>query len=145
MDLEKIEKLIKMVNSSGLSEFKLEEGNMKIKLVNQTKVVNAEIPIAKASVDQPPNEALAPTANCQLSTDYCYITSPLVGVFKPLSASDKTPVKVGDIVSIGQPVCVVEAMKLINEIEADKAGEIVEILVNEGDSVEYGQQLIKLK
>ena len=136
MDLEKIEKLIKIVNHSGLSEFKLEEGDMKIKLVNQAKVVSTE---NVADIEP------ATTINCQLTTNYSYITSPLVGVYKPLSASDKTPVQVGDTISIGQPVCVVEAMKLINEIEADKAGEIVEILVNEGDSVEYGQKLIKLK
>ena len=149
MDLEKIKKLIEMVNNSGLSEFKLEDDDMKIKLINQTKSVNISMPpsaqIGHSVLDTEPQKT--PNLNHPLTPPddtFHFITSPLVGVYKPLSASDKTPVKVGDNITIGQPVCVVEAMKLINEIEADKTGEIVEILVNEGDSVEYGQNLIKL-
>jgi len=145
MDLKKIEELIKLVNNSGLSEFKLEEDGMKIKLVNQPVYVNVEMPLPPSphhhgpTPEPPANAAPAPTE------DFIFITSPLVGVYKPLSASDKTPVKVGDKVAVGQPVCVVEAMKLINEIESDIAGEIVEILVSEGDTVEYGQEIFKLR
>jgi len=116
---------------------------MKIKLVNQPTYVNVEMPAPHVGADiirPQPTNTTAPADD-----SFLFITSPLVGVYKPLSASNKTPVKVGDTISIGQPVCVVEAMKLINEVESDKAGEIVEILVNEGDSVEYGQEIFKLR
>jgi len=139
MDLEKIEKLIKIVNNSGLSEFRLEEEGIKIKLVNQTQRVEVIAPISAPIAPE------TPQPQTPLSEDFFYISSPLVGVFKPLSTNDKTPIKVGDIITVGQPVCIIEAMKLINEIESDKSGEVVEILVNEGDSVEYGQEIFKLK
>jgi len=147
MDLKQIEELIKLVNNSGLSEFKLEEGDMKIKLVNAaapSMVVSENIYEIPAAPGAPRTEVPVTVAPVD-DGKFVYITSPLVGVFKSLSASDKTPIKIGDKLEIGQPVCVVEAMKLINEIESDKVGEVVEILVNEGDSVEFGQELIKIK
>ena len=144
MDLEKIQKLIEMVNNSGLSEFKLEEDGMKIKLVaDRRQMIDDRIVMGNVPVNPEAEQQIA--VSCQPSADYCYITSPLVGVFKSLSVSDKTPIKVGDRLEIGQPVCVVEAMKLINEIESDKVGEVVEIMVSEGEAVEFGQELIKIK
>jgi acetyl-CoA carboxylase biotin carboxyl carrier protein len=68
-----------------------------------------------------------------------------VGIFKGLDAAKKVSLKVGDKVSAGDAVCVVEAMKLINEIESEFSGEIVEILVQEGDTVEFGQKLFAIK
>jgi len=142
MDLKQIEELIKLVNNSGLSEFKLQEGDMKIKLVNAVAPSMTEVFVEREPVATASNVIIE---NNDDDGQFAYITSPIVGVFKSLAASDKTPIKVGDKLEIGQPVCVVEAMKLINEIESDKIGEVAEILANEGDSVEYGQQLIKIK
>lgn len=88
-----------------------------------------------------PASASAPV----VSENYKYITAPLVGIFKSLEAAKKPAVKVGDRVNAGDSVCVVEAMKLINEIETEFSGEIVEILVQEGDTVEFGQKLFAVR
>ncbi|MDR1101316.1 MAG: acetyl-CoA carboxylase, biotin carboxyl carrier protein [Clostridiales bacterium] len=134
MDFETIEKLIKLMNDSKLGKLKIETEGMKISLTNGERnfpgVAASPVPVEVIVEDE---------------GDYVYITSPLVGIYKSLSAAQKSSVKAGDRVEKGQPVCVIEAMKLINEIESEFEGEVVEILVSEGDAVEFEQKLFKIR
>lgn len=137
MELEKIEKLVEIIEKSSFTEFNLEEGNLKIYLKREknmeaTIVKNTEKKIENIEEDEIEEES--------------YITSPIVGTFYS-AASPETPafVRVGEIVKKGQPVCIVEAMKLMNQIDCDFDCEIEAILVSNEQKVEYGQPLFRVK
>ncbi len=149
MDLKIIENLIKMVNASALESLEVEQDGFKIKLVNNTKnkapILTENIISTTKSQDTLDSPADQTTPEAADDTDYKYITSPIVGIFHTLASVKKGCIDVGSKVNTGDVVCVVEAMKLINEIESNVEGEIVEVMVNDGDQVEYGQKLFKLK
>lgn len=149
MDLNTIDQLIKMVNASALESLEVEQDGLRIKLVNNTSgksVISTTQPVSIApSIPQPEAVVAEPAAEIKDDSNCKFITSPIVGVFKSLSSVKKGCIDVGSKVSVGDLVCVVEAMKLINEIESDISGEIVEVLVNDGDQVEFGQNLFKVK
>ena len=122
MDLEKIEGLVKIIENSSLTEFTLKEGDMKITM---------------SKLDHPPVVA---------EDEKLFITSPIVGTFYSAPAPDApTFVKVGDQVKNGQTVCILEAMKLMNEIQSDFDCEIEAVLVSNEQKVEYGQPLFRVK
>jgi acetyl-CoA carboxylase biotin carboxyl carrier protein len=103
----------------------------------------AERPIQYA-VDAPPNQPPASPLS-RVDPKWVEITAPMVGTFYRSPTPDESPfVNVGDRISVGQTVCILEAMKLMNELDSDVAGEIVEILVENGEPVEYGQPLIRV-
>lgn len=138
MDLEKIEKLVNIIEKSSMLEFSIQEGDTKIKMSRRgTEGAPGEAaPIAvSASVpetDDPEDES--------------YITSPIVGTFYSAPSPEaKAFVKVGDVVKAGQTVCILEAMKLMNEIESEFDCEIEAVLVSNEQKVEYGQPLFKVK
>jgi len=151
MDLRKLKKLIDLVQESGIAEIEITEGEEKVKIV-RGGVVNVQ---AVAAVPQPaallaapaPVPAAAPaplaaTAPAAADSDHT-LKSPMVGTFyRSPSPEAKAFVEVGQAVTAGQPVCIIEAMKLMNEIEADKSGVVKAILVENGQPVEYGQPLI---
>lgn len=144
MDLEKIEGLVKIIENSSLTEFTLKEGDLKITMskLDHPPVVAAGVPAA-------PMPAAAPEAPVQAEPEgdeKLFITSPIVGTFYSAPAPDAPAfVKVGDQVKNGQTVCILEAMKLMNEIQSDFDCEIEAVLVSNEQKVEYGQPLFRVK
>lgn len=153
MDIKQIQELIKFVAKSGVNEVSIEEQDFKITIkTNQAPTyVNASIP-APAPVAAPvqaPLAAAAPVAAPAAASPekddtshYITIKSPMIGTFYRASSPDKPSlVDVGDDISSGQPVCIIEAMKLFNEIESEISGRIVKVLVENSSPVEYDQPL----
>ncbi len=153
MDIKQIQELIKFVHKSGVNEVSIEEKDFKITIkTNQAPtVVNATIPAA-APVAAPapqvsaPAPAAAPAATpaAPAADDSKLITikSPMIGTFYRSSSPDKPVfVNVGDEIKPGQVLCIVEAMKLFNEIEAEVSGRIVKVLIDNASPIEYDQPL----
>lgn len=138
MDLEKIEKLVKIIENSSMLDFSIQEGDTKIKMSRRGTVgIPGEAAVAVTHVAAAPTEAE--------SDEDDYITSPIVGTFYSAPSPEaKAFVKVGDKVKAGQTVCILEAMKLMNEIESDFDGKVAEIYVENGQAVEYGQPLFRI-
>lgn len=146
MDLEKIEGLVKIIENSSLTEFTLKEGDLKITMskLDNPPVVAAGMPVAAAAPGAPAPEA-AP-AEAEAEDEPLFITSPIVGTFYSAPAPDAPAfVKVGDQVKNGQTVCILEAMKLMNEIQSEFDCEIEAVLVSNEQKVEYGQPLFRVK
>ena len=139
MDLEKIEKLVKIIENSSMLDFSIQEGDTKIKMSRRGTVgVPGEAAVAVTHV-------AAASAEAESDEDD-YITSPIVGTFYSAPSPEaKAFVKVGDKVKAGQTVCILEAMKLMNEIECDFDCEIEAVLVSNEQKIEYGQPLFKVK
>lgn len=149
MDIEKIIQLIDKVAEAPITSLNIEEGSLKISIeknngVMQTVTAPVQVvPETMAPVKMP--EALTPEAS-EAAAPFKEITAPIVGVFYAAASPEAAPfVKVGDIVSKGQVVGIIEAMKLMNEIESEVDGEIAEILVKNGEAVEFGQPLFKVR
>ena len=153
MDLKEIQNLIKFVSNSGVAEVKLETGDIKITIrttlegnspdityVQQAPMQQAiAAPVATAPVAAAP-VAAAPAAD--ENSKYVTIKSPMIGTLYRKPAPDKDVfINVGDEVSVGKVVCVIEAMKLFNHIESEVSGKIVKILVDDSTPVEYDQPL----
>jgi acetyl-CoA carboxylase biotin carboxyl carrier protein len=150
MDLRKLKTLIDLVSESGISELEVTEGEGKVRIVKNAPPVYVQpstsyAPQIAAPV-QPfgtPGEAPGvPAAPAPAVPQGHIVTSPMVGSFYRAPSPGAEPfVQVGDSVKEGQTICIIEAMKLLNEIECDKAGVVKEILVENGQAVEYGQPL----
>jgi len=144
-DLNYIEKLIGLIENSSLTELTLEDGEQAIvlKKEKQIGVAPAVAPVvAQANVAVPSVEC-AQKVEAKEEVKGTPITSPMVGTFYCAPSPNAKPfVSVGDTVAPGQVVCIVEAMKLMNEIEAEVAGKITKICVSDGEAVEYGQVLM---
>lgn len=147
MDLRKLKTLIDLVAESGISELEVTEENDKVRIVNKVQTVAVASTPAVAPVVAPVAPApVAPTAAPQPTPEAVVegttVTSPMVGTFyrSPNPGADPF-VTVGDKVQAGQTLCIIEAMKLLNEIEAETSGTIKEILVENGQPVEFGQPL----
>jgi len=142
MDIKQIQDLIKFVHKSGVNEVSIEENDFKITIkTNQAPtVVTATIPAAAPVAAAPAPVAAAPAVS--ESDNYLTIKSPMIGTFYRSASPDKPSfVNVGDEIKAGQVVCVVEAMKLFNEIEAEISGRIVKVLVDNASPIEYDQPL----
>ena len=149
MDLRKLKTLIDLVAESGISELEVTEGEGKVRIVKSAPQVLAPMQYAPMPMQAAPMAAAA-AAPAAVSAEAAapalpaghIVTSPMVGTFyRAPSPGAAEFVKVGDTVKEGQTICIIEAMKLLNEIEADKAGTIKAILVENGQPVEYGQPL----
>lgn len=147
MDLRKLKTLIDLVSESGVAELEITEGEDRVRIVNRNGAAPVQVhqPVTVAQpmpVPVPAPEvapAPAPTAPQQTGTP---LTSPMVGTFYRAPSPGADPfVKVGDTVKKGQVVCIIEAMKLLNEIEADMDGTVKEVCVENGQPVEFGQSL----
>ncbi len=153
-DFEYVEKLVKLVSDSKLSELVLEDSEQAIVLKkNEHQVISQVMPTS--NMTQIPLASVGDVSNnLQTAVEIKEeevkekpkgrpITSPMVGTFYKAPSPDASPfVTVGDIVATGQVVCIIEAMKMMNEIEAEVSGRVVEICVADGQSVEYGQVLM---
>ena len=157
MDIKEIQSLIKFVAKSGASEVKLETDDIKITIRtgegmtrNETTVVQ-QIPVAAAQTVAPPLQAqqtespkqeIATEESSDDDSKYVTIKSPIIGTFYRKPAPDKpTFVEVGDTIGQGDVLCVIEAMKLFNDIESEISGKIVKILVEDSSPVEFDQPL----
>lgn len=140
MNLEKIEKLVKIIENSSMLDFSIQEGDVKIKMSRRGSQGALAAPMAVST------QGVDSAADGLDSEDEAYITSPIVGTFYSAPSPDaKAFVKVGDRVKAGQTVCILEAMKLMNEIESDFDCEIEAVLVSNEQKIEYGQPLFKVK
>lgn len=145
MDLRKLKKLIDLVEESGISELELTEGEEKVRISRALMPSHAPVaqymtaPQAVAHAPQPAPTAVAPVV---AEIEGHIVKSPMVGTFYRSSSPDaKAFVDVGSKVAAGETLCIIEAMKLLNEIESDFAGVIKKILVENGQPVEYGEPL----
>ena len=150
MDMRKIKKLIELVEESGITELEVseEEGSVRISRATVAAPANVQYSIpaaAPAPVAAPVAPAAAPAAPAAAPEDVSghKIRSPMVGTFyRSPSPEAKAFVEVGQTVKVGDALCIVEAMKMMNRIEADKAGVVKAILVNDGEPVEFDEPLI---
>jgi len=159
LNMSELRELAELVNEHGFTDFEFENENIRIRLSKMTapQIVQAVQPVASSapvSVPQPTaaTQATAPAETVTVETpaetdeDLFKITSPIVGTFYRSPSPDKDPyVKEGDKVSENTVVCIVEAMKLMNEIQAETIGEVVRIYVENGQPVEYGQPLFGIR
>ncbi|MES2828212.1 MAG: acetyl-CoA carboxylase biotin carboxyl carrier protein [Bacteroidota bacterium] len=154
MDIKQIQELIKFVSRSGVNEVAIEQENFKITIkTNQAPtVVHATVPAAVATPAIPAAAAPLPVSATETkaaapspvedTSRYITIKSPMIGTFYRSSTPDKPSfLNVGDEVSVGKVVCIIEAMKLFNEIESEVSGKVVKVLVDNASPVEYDQPL----
>ena len=152
-DVQKLRRLVELMNEHDLNEMDLRQGDMRIQLRRGEKPVISEAasrPAAPASMASPPAGSPAetpapPTEPPPQQERIAAITSPMVGTFYAAADPDSPPyVKVGDSVTHETTVCIVEAMKVFNEIQAEVSGKIVAVLVENGEPVEFGQPMFNV-
>ncbi|MDP7536400.1 MAG: acetyl-CoA carboxylase biotin carboxyl carrier protein [Methylococcales bacterium] len=151
MDIRKIKKLIEIIEESGIAEFEITEGeeSVRISKYSTNAVVPAALPIAPAVIASPP-VAAAVSEGQQESAAEEYVghvvNSPMVGTFyASASPGSKVFVGVGQTVNVGDTLCIIEAMKILNQIEAETSGTVTKILVENAQAVEYGQPLFVIE
>lgn len=149
MDLRKLKKLIDLVQESGISELEVTEGEEKVKIVKHgapgpaQTVVHA--PAALAALTAPATAAESAPPLADALPEGHVVKSPMVGTFyRATSPESKNFVELGQNVAVGDPLCIIEAMKLMNEIDSDAGGVVKAILVENGQPVEFGQPLFIL-
>ena len=155
LDHDQLRQLITLLGESDIQELKLEGDDFRLELrrnlpASQPQVV-MQAPPAPAMVAAPvaapsASPSAAPPAAAAVRGDLLEITAPMVGTFYRASAPGEPAfVELGSRISVGQPICILEAMKLMNELEAEVSGEVVEILVENGTPVEFGQVLMRVR
>ncbi|OBW97841.1 acetyl-CoA carboxylase biotin carboxyl carrier protein [Gallibacterium genomosp. 1] len=155
MDIRKIKKLIELVEESGIMEIEISEGEESVR-ISRGSAVAAAAPVAPQPIIVPPaapaavaaptaTPATAPAAEANAISGHT-VRSPMVGTFYRSPSPEAAPfVEVGKSVKVGDTLCIVEAMKMMNRIESDKAGVVKAILVNDGDAVEFDEPLIVIE
>jgi acetyl-CoA carboxylase biotin carboxyl carrier protein len=153
MDLRKLKTLIELVESSGIAELEIQEGEERVRITRATAAPTSGQPLtlhtshhhAAAPVAAPPAVAAAAEA-APAEPEGHQVKSPMVGTFyRSATPGSKPFVELGDVVAEGTTLCIIEAMKLMNEIESDKAGVIKAILTENGQPVEFGQPLFLIE
>ncbi|EKD7164362.1 TPA: acetyl-CoA carboxylase biotin carboxyl carrier protein [Vibrio vulnificus] len=158
MDIRKIKKLIELVEESGIAELEISEGEESVRISRHGQMMAAPAPMhyAAAPVAQPAPVAAAPVATAEAAPAAAaaaaavpaghQVLSPMVGTFYRSPSPDaKAFIEVGQSVTAGQTLCIVEAMKMMNQIEADKSGVVTAILVEDGQPVEFDQPLVVIE
>lgn len=154
MDLRKLKTLIDLVSESNVSELEITEAEGKVRIVKTapvapaTVVMSAPAPVAAAPVTAVAAPQTAPVAAVEAAPAVTghVVKSPMVGTFYRSSSPGAKPfAEVGQTIKEGETICIVEAMKILNEIEADKSGTVTQILVENGQAVEYGQPLFVIE
>ncbi|OBX02471.1 acetyl-CoA carboxylase [Gallibacterium genomosp. 1] len=151
MDIRKIKKLIELVEESGIMEIEISEGEESVR-ISRGSAVAAAAPVAPQPIIVPPAApaavaapVAAPAAEANAISGHT-VRSPMVGTFYRSPSPEAAPfVEVGKSVKVGDTLCIVEAMKMMNRIESDKAGVVKAILVNDGDAVEFDEPLIVIE
>ena len=141
MDIRKIKKLIEIVEESGIAELEIKEGEEFIR-INRYSSAPAPMAYAPAAVAAP-TAATAVAAPAEETMSGHVVKSPMVGTFyRAASPAAKVFVEIGQSVMVGDTLCIIEAMKILNQIESDKSGTVTKILVENSEPVEYGQPLV---
>ena len=150
MDLRKLKTLIDLVSDSNVSELEITEAEGKIRIVKGGTTVMQQFlpstaPVAMAASVQAPVAVESPAVIEAAPVSHT-VKSPMVGTFyRAASPEAKSFVEIGDTIKVGQTICIIEAMKILNEIEADLAGVVTQILCVNGQAVEYGQPLFVIE
>ena len=144
MDIRKIKKLIEMLQDSDLKEIEVSQGDESVRISRDNKFQAYVEPVIQKQVVHEANVASEKVVH-QEEIEGNQITSPIVGTFYRKPSPDKDPfIKVGDVVQEGDVLCIIEAMKMMNEIKSDFSGKVVSINVEDGQPVEYGQHIITI-
>jgi acetyl-CoA carboxylase biotin carboxyl carrier protein len=149
MDLRKLKTLIELVESSGIAELEIQEGEERVRITRavppgtQGVIGAAAGLVTQVTAGTPPAAVTAEPPLPPAEPEGHLVKSPMVGTFyRAASPGAKPFVEVGDTVQVGDTLCIIEAMKLMNEIESDKAGVVKQILAENGQPVEFGQPLV---
>jgi acetyl-CoA carboxylase biotin carboxyl carrier protein len=159
MNQKELKELIEFLIEKDIAEFELERGDVKVKIKRgQAAIVQAgDVPLvavpaittvaaAQLASAAASNSAVAPPSQPAPEENLHMVKSPIVGTFYESPSPGAPPfVKAGDMIEVGQVLCIVEAMKLLNEIESDVAGEVVKKMANNGQPIEYGQELFAIR
>jgi len=154
MDIRKIKKLIELLEESGLAEIEITEGEESVRIARAmqgapvvTQYAAAPVPVAAAPAPAPAAAAATPAAApAPAARDENLVTAPMVGTFYASPAPGaKSFVEVGQEVRVGQVLCIIEAMKMMNQIESERAGKVVAVLAKNGEPVEFGQPLFAIE
>ncbi|MDG2329706.1 MAG: acetyl-CoA carboxylase biotin carboxyl carrier protein [Synechococcus sp. SP1 MAG] len=151
LDHEQLHRLLEALGDSDIQEFRLEGDDFRLEIRRNLpgQAVVAPVmaaPVAAAAPVKPLDSASPPPAATSTRSDLLEITAPMVGTFYRAPApGEPSFVEVGTRINVGQAVCILEAMKLMNELESEVGGEVVEILVDNGTPVEFGQVLMRVK
>ena len=150
MTLDEIKQLVDFIRERDLSEFELERADVKLRIksgtVVQTVMAAPAVAVAAAPVVAAAPAAPSPAAVAPAGEDLAIITSPIVGTFYRAAEPGAKPfVDTGDLIRKGQVLCIIEAMKLMNEIDSEYEGEIVSVYVQNGQAVQYGERLFAVR
>ena len=154
MDIRKVKKLIELLEESNIAELEIHEGEESVRISRASQIaapvvaapVTSPVPAAQAPTAAPPEAAPAAETAAGAEISGHKVNSPMVGTFYRAPSPGASPfVEVGQTVNVGDTLCIIEAMKLLNQIEADKAGTVKAILVDNGEPVEYGQALFVIE
>ncbi|WP_097027717.1 acetyl-CoA carboxylase biotin carboxyl carrier protein [Clostridium peptidivorans] len=153
MDFKGITELIKVMSSSNIKLLEVQENGISIKMEKDSQgiVIKNEAPVVNSSsydiLDEEVSRDLAVEKKETVNDENIYtIISPIVGTFYSSPSPDKDAfIKEGKEVKIGDTICIIEAMKLMNEIQSEVNGEVIEVLIRDGEMVEYGQEIVKIK
>jgi len=155
MDIRKVKKLIELLEESGISELEISEGEESVRISRHPRGGTGQAPAAPVPVvyaappAAPPAAAATPATSAgehKPRNDEHMVTSPMVGTYYASpSPGAKAFVEIGSEIKIGQVLCIIEAMKMMNQIESDKAGRVTAILAKNGDPVEFGQPLFVIE
>ena len=145
MDIRKVKKLIELLEESNIAEIEIHEGEESVRISRMSTTLPAQAVVQAAPAVAAPAAAAAPqeAAAAEPATHEGHaVTSPMVGTFYEAASPGAKPfVQVGQQVNVGDTLCIVEAMKMLNQIEADKAGTVTAMLIENGQPVEFGQTL----
>ncbi|MGC8521415.1 MAG: acetyl-CoA carboxylase biotin carboxyl carrier protein [Steroidobacteraceae bacterium] len=149
MDIRKIKKLIELLEESGIAEIEIKEGEEAVRISRMptgNAVVHAMPQIAAAVPAEAAPAAAAAVEAAKPRPNEHVVTAPMVGTFYAAPTPGAKPfVDIGDEIKVGQVLCIIEAMKMMNQIEADRAGRVTSIMARNGDPVEYGQPLFVIE
>ena len=152
MDIRKVKKLIELLEESGISELEISEGEESVRISRHPRQgMQAPMQMATPMVHQaaPPSPPATPATSAgehKPRNDEYTVTSPMVGTYySAASPGAKSFVEIGSEIKVGQILCIIEAMKMMNQIESDKAGRVTAILAKNGDPVEFGQPLFVIE
>jgi acetyl-CoA carboxylase biotin carboxyl carrier protein len=145
MDIRKVKKLIELLEESGISELEISEGEESVRISRHPRMA-MQAPVAAPTqllhTQAAPAPAAAPPVENKRRADDHTVTSPMVGTYYSAASPGAKPfVELGSEVKVGQVLCIIEAMKMMNQIESDKAGRVTSVLAKNGEPVEFGQPL----
>jgi acetyl-CoA carboxylase biotin carboxyl carrier protein len=146
MDIRKIKKLIELLEESGLAELEISEGEESVRIARFSQGVNVAAQGQPMPMQAPAPAIAPPAALPSGQRDENMVTAPMVGTFYASAAPGaKAFVEIGQEVRVGQVLCIIEAMKMMNQIESERAGRVVAVLAKNGEPVEFGQPLFAIE